>query len=91
MNIEIFELKTIMQQMSELGVANYMKTVQPVKDKISQRKAYDTFGEIDVRRWFKNGLIGRKRTGEKDNSKIHYSYAELLACQKAEKMLNYKF
>jgi len=89
MPLGLFEIKQMMMQMSELGVANYVKHLQPAKDKLSQRQAYKRFGESDVRRWCKDGLISRQRTGKKENSKFQYSYAELLACQKADKLLSY--
>lgn len=35
--LELYELKNICMQMSELGAANYAKRVTPGKDAISQR------------------------------------------------------
>jgi hypothetical protein len=84
--IELYELKNICMDMAELGAANYTKILSPVKDNISQRKAYELFGEARVKNWAKRGLLHTIRSGETIRSKILYSYAELLALDKSERM-----
>lgn len=73
-------------EMSELGVANYLKTQSPAKDDISQREAYRRFGSARVKRWKEKDLLHKIRIGETERSKILYSYSELLAIATAEKM-----
>lgn len=83
-NLELYELKNICMEFSELGAANYAKIVMPGKDSISQRSAYREFGEARVKRWLKNNMLKPIRSGECPTSKIIYSRAELMAADKAE-------
>jgi hypothetical protein len=84
--MELFELKNLCMDMSELGAANYAKRTAPTKDDISQREAYQLFGEQRVKLWKEKGLIHKIRYGETTRSKILYSYAELLSVVTADKL-----
>ena len=84
--MELYELKNICMQMSELGAANYAKRVTPAKDAISQREAYKSFGEARVKRWVSINLVNPVRSGSYTRSKIIYSLAELLAIEASEKL-----
>ncbi|KAA6338351.1 hypothetical protein EZS27_013649 [termite gut metagenome] len=84
--IELYELKNICMDMAELGAANYAKLLYPAKDNVSQREAYRMFDEARVKNWLKRGLLHTVRSGETKKSKILYSYAELLALEKTERM-----
>jgi len=86
-NLELFELKNICMDMSELGVANYVKRISPATDQISQREAYRLYGEGRVKNWVKRGLITEKtRSGSSIKSKILYSRAELISIENAIKL-----
>ncbi len=84
--LELYELKNICMQMSELGAANYAKRVTPGKDAISQREAYRSFGEARVKRWVSVHLVNPVRSGSHTKSKVIYSIAELLAVETSEKI-----
>lgn len=85
--LELYELKNICMDMSELGVANYVKRTKPANDKISQREAYRLYGEARIKDWVKQGLITEKyRMGSSIRSKILYSRAELISIENAIKM-----
>lgn len=86
--MELYELKTMILELSELGAANYAKVVFPAKDLISQRQAYRDYGEARVKRWVKMGLISSHRNGSTIRSKILYSRAELMSVGTSEK-INY--
>nr|DAF67708.1 MAG TPA: hypothetical protein [Caudoviricetes sp.] len=83
--LDLYQLKNICSEMSELGAANYAKRTTPAKDLVSQRKAYLEFGEARVKRWVRNGLVSSSRSGSTIRSKIEYSRAELMAANTAEK------
>lgn len=85
MEIELYQIKNMMQQMAELGAANYAKMMSPGNDSLSQREAYRMYGEARVRRWVRNGNISTQRSGDTKQSKIIYSRAELMAQERAER------
>lgn len=85
--MELYELKNMCMEISELAVANYIKRTMPAKDQISQREAYRLYGEGKVKDWVRNGLITqRSRMGSTIRSKIIYSRAELISIENAIKM-----
>lgn len=84
--MDLFELKNLCMEMSELGVANYIKTQAPAKDLISQREAYRLFQEQRVKEWRSKGLVTPVRMGVAIRSKLQYSRAELLAIDKSERL-----
>lgn len=84
--MEIFEIKNMIMQMSELGAANFSKRIAPAKDAISQREAYRSFGEARVKRWISQDLISSVRSGDTIRSKVLYSLAELISVETSEKI-----
>ena len=84
--LELYELKNLCMEMSELGVANYVKKMAPGKDMLSQRQAYADYGETKVRNWVRVGLVVPTRLGSGKNSKKAYSKAELIAAKESEKL-----
>ena len=84
--LELYELKNICMEMAELGAANYVKNTAPGKDVLSQRQAYDCFGEARVKGWLSRGLVTAHRAGASRNSKRLYSRAELMAAKDGEKL-----
>lgn len=84
--MELYELKNICMDVSELAVANYIKKTKPGNDLISQREAYRLFQESRVKRWFSNGMVKTIRSGSSLRSKVLYSMAELIAVDNAERM-----
>ncbi len=88
MNIELYELKNLCQQMAELGAANCLKQIEPMKDSLSQREAYRMFGEARIKNWVKMGLLtSHARCGTAKRSKIIYSRAEVMAVMQSEKLI----
>jgi len=88
MEIDLYELKNLCRDMAELGAANYAKMIEPLKDNLSQRKAYKNYGEARVKRWLRAGQINTQRSGSAVTSKIIYSRAELMAAEKTERINN---
>ena len=84
--MELYELKNLCMQVSELAVANYIKKTKPGNDLISQREAYRLFHESRVKRWLKGGMVSPMRNGSSERSKVLYSMAELMAADNAERM-----
>jgi hypothetical protein len=81
--LDLYEYKTMVKEMVELGVAEYVAQTIPNKDLISQREAFREFGENRVREW--SSMLSKKRAGIASRSKILYSRSELLALDKGEK------
>jgi hypothetical protein len=84
MNLDPYELKTLMADIAELTANNIASKFGKLKDEISERAAFRRFGEGDVKRWVATGAVTRIKIGDR-NSKITYSANELLAMQKAER------
>jgi len=51
--------------------------ITPIKDKISQRTAFDEFREMNVRSWYNEGLLKKVESGPFPNSPKKYSRIEL--------------
>ena len=82
--LDLYQLKNICKDMAELGAASYAKLLMPHNDRISQRSAYKEYGEARVKRWVKSKMVRPVRSGSAVTSKIIYSWAELMAADKAE-------
>lgn len=83
--IDSYEFKKLLREAAELGVANYIKTMQPKSDSVSQREAFRLYGESRVRGWLHDKMVTAIKTGHSDNSRIWYSRAELMAADTAER------
>ena len=86
MQLEIYQIKQMLSDAAEVGVAHYVKTQKPSVDVMSQREAYRSFGAARVKDWEKRCLISRTRNGETKRTKILYSRAELLTAEKTDKL-----
>lgn len=84
---DLYEFKNMIMEMSEIGAANYAKTLAPKTDTMSERKAFRTFGEANVKRWVRENSVDFSRCGRGKNSRKNYSYSQLLAVAKAEKLI----
>ncbi|MDR0711623.1 MAG: hypothetical protein LBF67_04680 [Prevotellaceae bacterium] len=90
--LDLYQLCSFGMKCSELGVALFLKlldergavTVDPRCDSISQREAYRLFGALRVLRWERDGLVKPARGNAGKNSKLRYSYADLLFLDMAE-------
>jgi hypothetical protein len=85
--LDLYQLKNMMMDMSELGALNCTKAIEPRSDIISQEQAFKKFGRRTVQRWINKNVITHKRNGESQNSRKNYSYIELLACHRSEKLI----
>ena len=85
-SLEVYQLKNLISEFSELGAANYAKIVNRQSDNMSQRQAYREFGESRVKNWDRQGLLSTVRNGTTNRSKIIYSRAELMTIESAEKL-----
>lgn len=87
--MELYELKNLIMDMSLIGAAQMLKMTSPASDNLSQREAYQAFGEGRVKRWVNTGMVGKMRSGTTVRSKFIYSRAELLAADKSERIHKY--
>lgn len=79
------QLSNLLKNAVQTGVAQYIRETEPSRDMLSQREAYKLFGEARVKRWVVVGHITPRRAGGARNSKLCYSYAELLLADKTER------
>lgn len=61
--MELYELKNLIMDMSLMGAAQMLKMTSPASDNLSQREAYQAFGEGRVKRWVSTGMVGKMRSG----------------------------
>ena len=87
MNIELHELKAMLTECSKNAVVQYLKEQKPKSDELTQRQAYDEFGESWVKKQFEAGMVKRHRRGASLNSTTIYSRAELMAARSAERIV----
>ncbi len=85
MNIDLYDLKTIIMEMSELGAANYAKRIAPEKDLILQRQAYLRFGEAKIKFFVRMRLINWQRCGPSIRSQKLCSLSEILSVLAAKR------
>lgn len=82
--IEREELKTLLEGAAMVAVASYVREQAPAKDRVSQRKAYEMFGESRVKAWVRDRMVEPIRVGTTKRSTRFYSIAELRALDVAE-------
>jgi len=85
MTNDLYAIKELMTSCSEMGAANYAKSIQPKSDDMTQNEAFEKFGQGWVRSHVKNDLIRGYRKGPAKNSPIYYSKTELMTVRNAEK------
>lgn len=85
--IEREELKEMFEDAAKVAVAAYIREQTPGKDRISQNKAYEMFGESRVKGWVSRREIRPIRDGDARNSTRFYSIAELRTLVAAENSL----
>ena len=85
MNMDLFQIKSLMIECAELGATMALKTLQPKSDELTKNQAYDKFGEGWVDNCIKHEFIKGKRKGPAKNSPIYFSKAELMAVRNAQK------
>ena len=88
MEIELWELKNIVQAAAEAAVKKYIATQNPTEDEISERQAYREFGEGWVMSQVSLGTIKPYRKGTSRNSKKLYSRAALSELKTENRLLN---
>lgn len=78
MEIELWELKNIVQAAAEEAVKKYILSQHPTKDEITERQAYKEFGSAWVRGQVALGLVKPFRKGESRNSAKVYPRSVLM-------------
>lgn len=81
------EYSDIIREAMRLGVLEAQKILQPKKDEMSQRQAFDEFGKSFVIESERNGSVSVIRKGSSRNSKKTYSRAELSKVMAERNML----
>jgi len=89
MNVDVFQLKQILSDVSEIAALNVLRLQNPAFDEVKLQEAYKIAGSV---RWLKfhikAGNIKAIRRGTAKNSPIFFSRIEIAALKKAEKHFN---
>jgi hypothetical protein len=81
------QLASIFDDMAVVGSANFVKSIMPGKDQVSQCAAFNEFGRSRVMRWVKDGSVKPVKSGRS----VNYSRADLLKASKTESMNKMNF
>ena len=91
MNIDLFQLKQQMLEMSQIGALAAYRMMNPAFDEVSYIEACQMAGS---RHWLdhhiKAGNIAAHRSGTAKNSKKYFSRVEIYTLKQAEKITNQK-
>lgn len=85
--LTIADLRALLEDAATVAVATFIRQQSPSKDRISQRKAFELYGEARVRSWVNKGKILPLRDGDNKNSTLYYSVTELKTLEAAEKAI----
>lgn len=85
--IERDELQEMLENVAKIAVAAFIRQQTPAKDRISQNKAYEMFGESRVKGWVSRRQIFPLRDGDAKNSTRYYSITEMQTLVATEKAL----
>ena len=77
MELSVTELKMLIVECSQIVIEAARIGITPIKDKISQRTAFEEFREVNVRSWYNEGLLKKVESGPYPNSLKKYSRIEL--------------
>lgn len=86
--LQKYELANMLRDASEIAVQRYRIERGEERPFVSQREAYRLFGEGTVKRWVQEGLIKRKKDGNK-TSTVRYDRLELEILSKSNNRLTY--
>ena len=86
--LDIGGLERLIYEMSRIWETKYVNAFSPALERISERAAFDIFGESNVKRWVYEGKVNFKRKGGSKNSKKEYSYSELMTVKQSETIIN---
>jgi len=85
--LDINGLENLINKMSRIWETRYVNAFSPALERISERAAFDAFGESNVKRWVYEGKVDFKRKGASKNSKKEYSYSELMTVKQSETII----
>jgi len=77
MELTVIELEMIIEKCAQRVLEAARIGITPIKDKISQRQAFEEFREVNVRSWYNEGLLKKVESGPYPNSPKKYSRIEL--------------
>lgn len=81
LEISFVELRDLLEEAAHIGALKALKqSGLKVNDDISQRSAYRRFGEGNVKRWVRLGLLKPSKLSDR-NTKVTYSLQELTSIQ----------
>jgi hypothetical protein len=83
--MDIFTLKRTISDIVGIALSQHQSNENPASDDLTQRQAYEMFGEAWVKKCVKLGLAEGKRRGTSDNSPVYYSKTELMTVRAAER------
>lgn len=79
--LELFQLKGLLQDATELGATKALTATGALKPYMSKSEAYKMYGRRQVDRWLREGLIKKIKDGT-DTSNIRLDRVELETCAK---------
>jgi hypothetical protein len=85
MTDDLFLIKRTIADIVEVALSRHQGNENPASDDLTQRQAYEMFGEAWVKKCVKLGLADKKRRGIAENSPIYYSKTELMSIRAAER------
>lgn len=88
MQIELFELKNIIQDTAELTATAMLVKSGKLSSVLSKREAYREYGEGVVNRWIAEGLIQVRKDGN-NSAKCRLNRVELESIAKANNRITY--
>lgn len=82
MNIELKDLLAFVTQAVDAGVQTYIRSIEPASDRINQADAKKYvkkmgFQPVMLRKWSDARLLTPVKIGERQNSPVLYSLAEI--------------
>ena len=84
-----FALREIIIECTKIGSQQALMDAGLTPQFISQRKAYDLYGEGRVKRWVAEGLVHRKKDGD-NNSTVRFDKQELSAVSLQSNIVSYQ-
>lgn len=84
-----FELRNIIMECTKIGSQQTLIEAGLTSQFLTQRKAYELYGEGRVKRWVAEGLVHRRKDGD-NNSTVRYDKLELSAVSLKSNITSYQ-
>lgn len=84
MTNELYLIKKTISDIVNIALLEKDKIDAPKSDDLTQRQAYEKFGEAWVKKCVRRNLVKKHRKGTAKNSPVYYSKVELMKVRAAE-------